>query len=431
MLPAKIITVLGWAATALGVSYIAPGAVWYDTNGVRIDAHGGMVFERSGTFYWVGYAAENQTPMMYSSTDLMNWSNLGAVSAVTQLWRPKYAKPNGSFWIYGQYNRTAMSLRSASLTSGYKEVEAVNLPPNNYTYSDTGMFFDPDANTYYLLTSADHNVIQINQIDADGSVGSRICALAQGAYEAPGIVKVDGYYYLIASSKTGYRANPNKVFYASALAGPWAGGTDIAPEAENTYGSQNSFEFTLKGSKTTTYIYMGDAWDSTGSAASTYMWLPMSVDTSSHNVTLDYYSMWTIDVSTGVVSGAATKKRYEAEHATTFGKAEVRRCDNCPSKRAVHDIGPGSEVLFSGIVGTGEMEHVTFHYTHISGSGVGEAHIFVNDDSTPILLSDLNSRAGRHSSVPVPLKLMAGETNTIRFGVTGSSGESRQKKESD
>ncbi|KAH8805075.1 hypothetical protein F5884DRAFT_680691, partial [Xylogone sp. PMI_703] len=179
---------------------------------------------------------------------------------------------------------------------------AVSLPPDGYSYSDTGMFYDEDNETYYLLTSADHNNVQINQINSDGSVGERVGLLSKGAYEAPGMLKVDDYYYLIVSSKTGWRANPNVVWYANELGSSWSGGTFIAPEANNTYGSQNTFELTIKGSEVTTYIYMGDAWDSTGSAASNYVWLPMTVNTRDHTVTLNYYSSWTIDVNTGVVT---------------------------------------------------------------------------------------------------------------------------------
>jgi len=80
------------------------------------------------------------------------------------------------------------------------------------------------------------------------------------------------------SGKTGYRANANKVFWAPSLAGPWKGGSDIAPADKKTYGSQNTFELVIKGTETTTYIYMGDAWDSKGGASSNYTWLPMAVD---------------------------------------------------------------------------------------------------------------------------------------------------------
>jgi hypothetical protein len=86
-------------------------------------------------------------------------------------------------------------------------------------------------------------------------------------------------YYLIVSAKTGWTSNPNKLFYANGITGSWNGPSDIAPESEKTYNSQNTFELTIAGSETTTYIYMGDSWDSTGGPSSTYVWLPMTVAT--------------------------------------------------------------------------------------------------------------------------------------------------------
>lgn len=100
---------------------------------------------------------------------------------------------------------------------------------------------------------------------------------AGGGYETPGIFTAGGVYFLIVSGKTGWRSNPNKVFTATSISGPWTGGSNIAPESEKTYKSQNTFELTIKGSNQTTYVYMGDAWDSKGSAASNYVWLPMAV----------------------------------------------------------------------------------------------------------------------------------------------------------
>lgn len=40
-------------------SWIVPGAVWKDTSGNTIDAHGGMIYQRGTTFYWIGQAAGN------------------------------------------------------------------------------------------------------------------------------------------------------------------------------------------------------------------------------------------------------------------------------------------------------------------------------------------------------------------------------------
>jgi hypothetical protein len=82
------------------------------------------------------------------------------------------------------------------------------------------------------------------------------------------------------SAKTGYTANPNKVWWATSLSGPYTGPADIAPEDKDTYGSQNSAELVIEGSSTTTYIFLGDVWVDDGSSDSNYMWLPMSLDTS-------------------------------------------------------------------------------------------------------------------------------------------------------
>lgn len=91
--------------------------------------------------------------------------------------------------------------------------------------------------------------------------------------------KVGSTYFLIVSGKTGWRSNPDKMFWADSISGKFNGPYDIAPEANNTYNSQNTFELTIKGSQATTYIYMGDSWDSKGGPSSTYIWLPMSVST--------------------------------------------------------------------------------------------------------------------------------------------------------
>ncbi len=53
---------------------------------------------------------------------------------------------------------------------------------------------------------------------------------------------------------------------------------DVAPPSTNTYNSQNTHEFVIQGSKQTTYVFMGDAWDLHGTAASNYMWSPLAVN---------------------------------------------------------------------------------------------------------------------------------------------------------
>ena len=63
--------------------------------------------------------------------------------------------------------------------------------------------------------------------------------------------------------------------------------------------SQSTFVLTIAGSSQTTYMFMGDAWDSDGTSASNYMWLPLSVSTSAHTATLQDYAYWKVNPSTG------------------------------------------------------------------------------------------------------------------------------------
>lgn len=46
----------GFSGRALAAtSWIVPGAVWTDTSGTKIDAHGGQVFQTGSNFYWVSF----------------------------------------------------------------------------------------------------------------------------------------------------------------------------------------------------------------------------------------------------------------------------------------------------------------------------------------------------------------------------------------
>lgn len=78
-----------------------PGAVWRDTSGRPINAHGGGVLHHEGTYYWYGEIKEGRTYLpkvnktwggtrvvaggvsVYSSRDLVNWKNEGIALAVT------------------------------------------------------------------------------------------------------------------------------------------------------------------------------------------------------------------------------------------------------------------------------------------------------------------------------------------------------------
>lgn len=105
-----------------------------------------------------------------------------------------------------------------------------------------------------------------------------------------------------------------------------------------------------------------------------------------------------------------------------------------------------SEVVFENVTGTGAPEWVSFHYTvndptgkylfksrydgetshilifYFSLAAAGEAYIYLNDQAA-LNISDMNSYAGYHQTVPVQLTLKPGDINTIKFAAVGSSGK--------
>ena len=67
---------------------ITPGRVWLDTDGNRIQAHGGSIITVGDTFYWYGENKEKTTGKdniwhwgvcCYSSKDLYNWKSEGII----------------------------------------------------------------------------------------------------------------------------------------------------------------------------------------------------------------------------------------------------------------------------------------------------------------------------------------------------------------
>jgi hypothetical protein len=58
MLVLKSILAVGHLSLSVAAtSWIVPGAVWTDTKGQKIDAHGGGIVKVGSTFYWSGQSA--------------------------------------------------------------------------------------------------------------------------------------------------------------------------------------------------------------------------------------------------------------------------------------------------------------------------------------------------------------------------------------
>ncbi|KZW02723.1 hypothetical protein EXIGLDRAFT_420086 [Exidia glandulosa HHB12029] len=107
-----------YALSASAASWIAPGAVWYDSAGTKIDAHGGMIIKPGDIFYWVGQSWESSTsPRIYSSKDLINWDNRGLANSVQWLYRPKFFVSGGRYHVR-RLSQSRVTCRTFALDMG-------------------------------------------------------------------------------------------------------------------------------------------------------------------------------------------------------------------------------------------------------------------------------------------------------------------------
>ena len=93
-----------------------PGQVWLDTEGKRIQAHGGSVIYIDDTYYWYGENKEKTDGKngiwhwgvrCYSSKDLYNWKDEGLIIP------PEPDDPDSSLHPFCVHGQTSYSLQPA------------------------------------------------------------------------------------------------------------------------------------------------------------------------------------------------------------------------------------------------------------------------------------------------------------------------------
>lgn len=100
-----------------------------------------------------------------------------------------------------------------------------------------------------------------------------------------------------------------------------------------TYDSQTNFILPLSDEA----VYLGDRWLSRNLMASTYVWLPLTVD--GINITMPDRESWVPNVCKGTWSFAPPETAPEAETQTISNGAVVLNCSGCSSGKSVGYLG--------------------------------------------------------------------------------------------
>jgi hypothetical protein len=299
--------------------YIRPGQPWYDTEGNRIYAGGGGFWQDAGTYYWVGegnkvYADLSKEFNLYSSPDLVTWTNVGpafkntSIKAPVQgpyrMERPKVFQCPGTgqyvLWFHCDTESFAIhsvgvAVSSSGTIQGPYVMGVPCFEPDGQGSYDMGIFVDKDA--AYLVRSVNNQFAGISQLNHDCTNTTGIISSGPRV-EGQAIFTSGNSYYLWGSHLTGWAPNPALLSVATteSLQGAVWSQLGNPSNSPTTFDSQSTFVLPYQhASGKVTLVYMGDRWNADGPGGlqnATYIWLPLQGSGSSWNLT--WYDQWSL-----------------------------------------------------------------------------------------------------------------------------------------
>ena len=274
---------------------IRPGKDWFDTDGKRIQAHGGSILYAEGKFWWygenkegvTGRATGNVCPFwhhgvkLYSSDDLMNWKDEGfAVRESNDPNNPFYPtrimdrphilfnRRTEKYVLWAKTSKAGFDECAFSVCVG-KDLHELSFShvvvPSPHRAGDFDLFETEDD--AYIVFENPHTEMVCRKLTEDylGLQEERSSHLAAECppfvREAPAVFVRGGRRFLLTSGTTGYYPNPTKAHEMSELRGKWR---ELGLACENDK-NRNSFHAQFSSVFRhpfipDLYIALGDRW---------------------------------------------------------------------------------------------------------------------------------------------------------------------------
>ncbi len=278
--------------------------LWTDTNGSAIQAHGGMILQHEGMYYWYGENKDTETIdrhvdfigiSCYSSSDLEHWDNEGIVLApmsqnpghmlhttkICERPRVLYNKHTKQFIMYthadtSDYFYAGVNVAvSSSPTGPFQYLKSFQ--PNRQDSRDMTLFQDSEGSAW-LIHSANYNkTINFSRLDDDylNVTGSYFSIFQDQEREAPCIMHYQNCYYMVTSGCTRWDPNPSLYGISTHLIGPWKliDNPCTGPSYRTTFDGQGTCIFFVNDQP---YILL-DHWHPDDLRSSTYSILPIHI----------------------------------------------------------------------------------------------------------------------------------------------------------
>ncbi|MGN0999179.1 MAG: family 43 glycosylhydrolase [Faecousia sp.] len=271
-----------------------PGKPWLDTNGNRIQAHGGSVISVDGVFYWYGENKEftdGQNGIWtwgvrcYRSTDLYNWEDCGLIiqpdlTNEDSPLNPYHAMLDRPHIIYNRFTgkyvcwmkvmrsngtQTETVMTADNILGPYTPVRQ-DLRPLGMDAGDFDLAVAPDGKAYYYFERV-HSETICADLTADYTDVTGFYSTHFPRTNPPFVREATAHFvrghkhYLITSGTTGYLPNPSEAAVADTWHGPYTvlGNPHPEDQSQTSYHCQISSVFKVPGKKDL-YIACADRW---------------------------------------------------------------------------------------------------------------------------------------------------------------------------
>ena len=272
---------------------IKPGKPWLDTEGKRIQAHGGSVIYADGKFYWYGENKEKTFNYhdiwhwgvrLYSSDDLYNWKDEGIICLPqpddlesplhpkSKMDRPHilYNDKTNQYvmWmkIMGSNNIQYMVVATSESIKGPFKIVNKKIHPGGMNSGDFDLVKFEDGRACLVFDRVHYDMVVIDLTDdyVDTTVNYsahyyRRCP--PYVREAPAVFFRDKKGYIFTSGTTGYFPNPSETACFDDIHGEWTvlGDPHVGDERHTSFDSQISCVFKHPHIEDL-YIAMADRW---------------------------------------------------------------------------------------------------------------------------------------------------------------------------
>lgn len=270
-----------------------PGQVWLDTEGKRIQAHGGSVMYRNGKYYWYGENKEftdgtsgiwHWGVRCYESEDLYNWKDLGVIIPPDEQNKQSPLHPTAMMdrphiiynartkkfvcWVKvmrADWTQVSTVLTADTLTGPYTIVRS-DIRPLNMSAGDFDLAVASDGKAYYYFERVHSETICADltedYTDVTGYYSTHFPHHEGVPHvrEATAHFMRKGKHYLVTSGTTGYYPNPSEVAIGDTWHGPFRvlGNPHVGDESHTSFHSQITSVFKVPGKDL--YIALADRW---------------------------------------------------------------------------------------------------------------------------------------------------------------------------